>query len=210
MQKTRGFGHFTSRGFILVVLGVIALAVAAILWTTGFIEGTGSNPTPHRIILFSEPGGPAPAMSDEAATQAGFVVVHSTSSLMDDVDGSTRAIIVTAAQLGQLDKGWIHGQYAVGMVVGSINVSAADWANVVGGTAPGPPFAEWPEPYVSIASGVDCPGGTGGSRGIGSSPVDDAMHLMTLIETYISFNDLACSHPGGPAPSALPTHMVGG
>ncbi len=111
---------------------------------------------------------------------------------MDDVDSSTRAIVVTPAQLGQLDHDWIHGQYAAGMVVGAINVSRADWANIVGGTVSGGPFTEWPKPNVSIASGFDCPGGSRGSRGMNSSPVDDAMQLMTMIEFDISLNDRAC------------------
>jgi hypothetical protein len=168
---------------------VIAVAVVFVL-VTGIL-GSGSSDTSRELILFSELD--AAPVGDAEAMGAGFTVVHSKSELYDVIDDSTRAIIVTAAQLPQLDHDWIHGQYASGKVMAAINVPAGDWANTVGGTIAGsPPNTEWPEPYVSIASGVDCPGGGGGSRGIASGPVVDAIALAEFIGMKILQNDAAC------------------
>ena len=196
MQKIPARGFFP-QGRLLAVFGVVMLAVAAILWTTGVIHGAGSDATPHRLILYSESPASS-AITDEQAVVAGFVVVHSSDALARDVDKSTRAVIIMADP-ARVDAGWIRDQYNAGIIIGALNTSREQLAEIVGDNSSqvSIPPTGLPEPYVVIASHITCPDGHESGRGMTSAPLKDssdrAGDLAQLIEAKLQFYSWICT-----------------
>jgi hypothetical protein len=197
MQEPQKARRFFPQGVLLAAFGVLALAAAGIVWMTGVLQGADSDSTPHRLILYSE-SSPSPVLTDEQAVAAGFVVVHSADALMRDVDKSTRAIIIMSDP-GRLDVGWIRDQYKAGIIIGALNTSREQLAEIVGDSSSQltiPPTG-LPEPYVVMASQITCPNGHESGRGMTSVPLHDASDsagaLAQLIETELRFYNWVCT-----------------
>jgi hypothetical protein len=196
MQETQSAQRrFLPPGLLLAAFGVLTLAAAATVWTTGVLLGASSDSTPHRLILYSEASASS-ALTDEQAVTAGFVVVHSAEALTSDVDKSTRAIIMSDP--GHLNSGWIKDQYNAGIIIGALNISRDQLAAIVGDNRSDisiPPNV-FPEPYVSLASQTVCPNGSSG-RGMTSLPLKDAPDragvLAQTIETKLRLYSQICT-----------------
>ncbi len=180
----------------LAVCAATATFLAIELGGGASSQGAASN----RIVLYAEgSGSDLPALANvNALAERGVRVVNTNQELRLKVNESTRAILLTPATAKTVDAAWIRELTRAGLLLGGINVPAAelgaimDWQTdeLIQGTGEMPsPFTGHDPPaggpYLSLLSQFRHPAG-GGYLGIYSDRFYGADTVLSITESKIA------------------------